>query len=255
MDDPQVAEVAALLGAASRILFITGAGISADSGLPTYRGVGGLYNDTDTEDGVPIEVALSGQMFARRPELTWRHIAQIERACRGHLPNPGHEVIARVESLPDKHVCVLTQNVDGFHRAAGSQNVIDIHGDVHDLYCPACEWEAVVTDYAHLDVLPPRCPTCTAVIRPDVVLFGEMLPGAKIRRLESELRRGFDLVFTVGTSSLFPYIAQPVFLAAREGVATVEINPGYTDVSGVVDHHIRAGAAASLTAIAGAASI
>jgi NAD-dependent deacetylase len=252
MEDPQIREVAALLGAAHRILFITGAGISADSGLPTYRGVGGLYNDADAEEGIPIEVALSGQMFSRRPELTWKHIAQIEAACRGHTFNAGHAAIATLESMPGKEVCVLTQNVDGFHRTAGSRNVIDIHGDVHDLYCPQCDWAAVVEDYTHLSVLPPPCPACAAVIRPDVVLFGEMLPGKKIRALESELRRGFDLVFSVGTSSLFPYIAQPVLMAAQQGIPTVEINPGDTEVTPAVSHKIRGGAAASLAAIAGA---
>lgn len=247
MNQDAIRAVAALLRDARRVLFITGAGISADSGLPTYRGVGGLYDDADTDDGVPIEVALSGQMFRRRPELTWKHIAQIEAACRGHRFNLGHEAIARFEE--GRHVCVLTQNVDGFHRAAGSTRVIDIHGDVHDLYCTVCDWAEVVTDYAHLGALPPPCPECGAVIRPDVVLFGEMLPGAKIRALETELRDGFDLVFSVGTSSLFPYIAQPVFQAAARGIPTVEINPGGTDVSRVVTHRIAGGAAASLQAL------
>ena len=96
---------------------------------------------------------------------------------------------------------------------------------------------------------PPTCPDCSAVIRPDVVLFGELLPGAKIRALEAELSRGFDAVFSVGTSSLFPYIAQPVFHAASRGVATIEINPGETDVSGVVRYRIAGGAADTLGAL------
>mgnify|MGYP003954552119 CR=1 FL=1 len=157
-----VEEVARLIAAAQRVLFITGAGISADSGLPTYRGVGGLYNNTETEEGFPIEVALSGSMLDARPDVAWKYILQIERACRNGKPNRGHDVIAALAK--DRHVCVLTQNVDGFHRAAGSPNVIDIHGDVHALYCTRCDWEAVVENYAHIQELPPMCPDCGALI-------------------------------------------------------------------------------------------
>lgn len=247
MNAAAIHQIAGVLRDARRVLFITGAGLSADSGLPTYRGVGGLYNDADTDDGVPIEVALSGQMFRNRPEVTWKYILQIEEAGRGHVPNAGHRAIAAAEA--DRHVCVLTQNVDGFHRQAGSTNVIDIHGDVHDLYCTTCEWQRVVEDYAAFDTVPPRCPECSGVVRPDVVLFGEMLPGKKIRALEAEIGAGFDLVFSVGTSSLFPYIAEPVFLAARQGIPTVEINPSRSEVSGVVTYKLAAGAADSLSAI------
>ncbi len=230
---------------ARRILAITGAGISADSGLPTYRGVGGLYNDAATEDGLAIEDALSGSMFDVRPDLTWKHIFDIEKACRDASPNPGHSVLAAWESRFD-HVCVFTQNVDGFHRAAGSSHVIDIHGDTRDLFCPRCDWRDVVDDYAHLDPLP-RCPKCNAVIRPRVVLFGEMLDPAKVADLDHHLDQGFDIVFAIGTSALFPYIVQPVFDAVRAGIPTVEINPQTTDLSHLVTHKIRAGAADALT--------
>lgn len=253
--DPEaVQQVAGWLAGARRVLFITGAGLSADSGLPTYRGVGGLYNDAETEEGYAIEDALSGWMFAKRPELVWRHILTIEEACRGKTFNAGHAAIAALEAQADKEVTVLTQNVDGFHRKAGSENVIDIHGDVHALYCAArCGWSERVQDYRHLgDALPPRCPACGEVIRPDVVLFGEMLPEAKLARLQAELEAGPELIFSVGTSSLFPYIAQPVLLAKRLGARAVEINPGRTQVSGAVDLRMRSGAAATLEAIVAA---
>jgi NAD-dependent deacetylase len=223
------------------VLFITGAGMSADSGLPTYRGIGGLYDRELTEEGVSIEVALSGQMMRARPELCWKYIAQIEAACRGARPNRGHEVIAALEERRGGS-CVLTQNVDGFHRAAGSRNVIDIHGDVHTLICTACDWRDRVADYAAL-AIPPRCPSCDRLVRPEVVLFGEMLPGGAVAALERELATGFDLVMTIGTTSVFPYIAMPVIAAARSGVPTVEINPGDSEVSDLVDVRFRAGAA------------
>ena len=235
------------LRTARRLLVITGAGMSADSGLPTYRGVGGLYADKLTDDGLPIENALSGEMFAERPELTWKHIQDIERVCRHARPNAGHETLAAWDQRFDR-VCILTQNVDGFHRAAGSSRVIDIHGDTRNLFCPACGWEDVVSDFAHLAPLP-MCPQCGAVIRPRVVLFGEMLDFGKVARLQAEQSAGFDLVFSIGTSALFPYIAAPVLEAAETGIPTVEINPQPTDLSQVVTYNVRAGAAATLTAL------
>ena len=110
----QIAAAGRLLSAAKRILFITGAGLSADSGLPTYRGVGGLYEGALTDIGLPIEQALSGEVFRSRPDITWRYLAQIESSCRGARPNAGHYAIARLAALHGK-VTTLTQNVDGFH--------------------------------------------------------------------------------------------------------------------------------------------
>lgn len=244
--DPALHTIAARLQDASRLLFITGAGLSADSGLPTYRGVGGLYDDADTEEGLPIEEVLSGHMFRRRPKLTWRHILEIERACRGARPNRGHEVIAALEATHD--VTVLTQNIDGLHLKAGSTQIIDIHGDVHHLTCTRCDWRETVDDYEGFPELP-TCPTCGAVIRPEVVLFGEMLDGQKLHALQTGLAMGYDLIFSVGTSSLFPYIAMPVVEGRHHGALTVEINPGDTEVSRAVHHKIRAGAAETLDAL------
>ena len=229
------------------ILFITGAGLSADSNLPTYRGIGGLYNDIETEDGILIEDVLSGSMIKRKPELTWKYMAQIEAACRGSGFNRGHEVIALFEKRFER-VWVLTQNVDGFHRRAGSKNVIDIHGDIHVLICKSCGYTKNLKNYEGLDI-PPHCPDCGNVLRPDVVLFGEMLPEDKTSLLQRVLWEGFQIVFSVGTSSLFPYIVQPVTEAKMWGVPTVEINPGITEISRMVDYKIAGRAAETLDAI------
>jgi NAD-dependent deacetylase len=225
------------------ILFVTGAGISADSGLPTYRGIGGLYNDVDTPEGIPIEVALSGEMMRSNPALTWKYIHQIESVCRGATHNRAHEVLALMEERFGR-VWVLTQNVDGLHRRAGSKNIIDIHGDVHDLLCMECSYKRTVTDFSGLEP-NPLCPDCGGHIRPDVVLFGELLPLNKVAVMERELSRGFDVVFSVGTSSVFPYIAGPVVEAKQRGRPTVEINPAETAVSNVVDIKLRLGSAAA----------
>lgn len=239
--------VAAELRHARRVLFITGAGISADSGLPTYRGVGGLYNGNTTAEGLRIEEVLSGEVFRQWPELTWKYLLQIEETCRGAQPNGAHRAIACLEKHLDR-VVVLTQNVDGLHHQAGTQELIEIHGNLQDLHCTECDWEA-----SHLDLstwpMPPTCPDCGAVIRPKVVLFGEALPEDALDRLYDAIDEGIDMVFSIGTSSHFPYIVQPVVEALRAGIPTVEINPAQTQLSEHVDYYLPLGAAAAMQEI------
>lgn len=242
-----IVRVVESLDPSRRIMFITGAGMSADSGLPTYRGIGGLYNHEETEDGVSIEEALSGDMLRSRPELTWKYLAEIGRAAMAAGPNRGHRVLAEMEEHFE-HVCVLTQNIDGYHRLAGSKNVIDIHGDMHAIFCPGCRLRRSVSRFDDIEI-PPHCPECRRVLRPEVVLFGEPLDTHKIEKLYEELDAGFDCVFTIGTTSVFPYIAYPVHLAAELGSMTVEINPGESQVSHVVDHRITTTAAVALDRI------
>ena len=240
-------KVVSFLRQSSQILVVTGAGISADSGLPTYRGFGGLYDGKETEDGMPIETALSGSMFRSRPEITWKYLAQIEQGARGAKHNPAHEVLAAMESQFDR-VWVLTQNIDGFHSTAGSQNVIEIHGNMHRMKCTACEYLRTYDDYSKFQI-PPQCPQCSELVRPDVVLFEEQLPAAAIEKLIEQSTQPFDLVVSIGTSSYFPYIVEPVIQASRAGIRTVEINPSETVLSSLVDVKLPLRAAESLVEI------
>ena len=196
---------------------------------------------------MPIEVMLSGEVFERRPELTWKYLLQIEQACRVAKPNRGHEVIAAIESRFDR-VWVLTQNVDGFHRQAGSRNVIDIHGDLHHIRCMRCPYRQAVDDYSGFSI-PPRCPGCRGVLQPDVVLFGEELPARQLVTYQAETRRGFDLVISVGTTSVFPYISAPVLAAYQLRDPSIEINPGETEVTRFVTVKVSHRAAPALDAI------
>jgi NAD-dependent deacetylase len=245
--DQQIDQVVSFLKNANDVFVVTGAGISADSGLPTYRGFGGLYDNKETEDGIPIETALSGPMFRTCPELTWKYLAQIERGARGAKHNRAHEVLAEMESEFNRF-WVLTQNIDGFHSTAGSNNVIEIHGNMHRMKCTQCDYLRVYDDYSEFQ-LPPICPECGKMVRPDVVLFEEQLPEKQIATLYRESSTPFDLVISIGTSSYFPYIVEPVFTAHRLGIATVEINPSETTVSDVVDVKIPLRAAESLEEI------
>ena len=242
-----IGRIVELLTTSRSILFVTGAGISVDSGLPTYRDDEGLYRTDMAEDGMPIERALSGDILCDHPELTWKHLARIEKACRGTRCNRAHEVIAEMERHFER-VWTLTQNVDGLHRSAGSRNVIDVHGDLHHLRCMRCLYRRTVEDYSEL-TFPPRCPKCPGLLRPDVVLFGEPLPLERMMILCTELDEGFDLVVSIGTSSIFPYIAEPVHLALQYGRPTVEINPGVSEISELVDLKLSMRAAPALDAI------
>ena len=235
VDRELLLQAAAALRHAQRILIITGAGLSADSGLPTYRGVGGLYN-AKTADGLPIEMALSGPMLRRDPALCWKYIAELGRACLGAQPNAAHYAIAQLQRL--KPECwVLTQNVDGYHRAAGSppERLIEIHGQLAPLFCQSCG--AVDPELSeHLQrPLPPLCKLCHGVLRPPVVLFEEMLPERALETLYEEMAKGFDAVLSIGTTASFPYIHEPVLRTRVSGGFTAEINPTPTDHSAGMD--------------------
>lgn len=235
VDRDLLLQTAAALRHAQRILIITGAGLSADSGLPTYRGIGGLYNGK-TEDGLPIEMALSGPMLRRDPALCWKYIAELGKACLGAQPNAAHYAIAQLQRI--KPECwVLTQNVDGYHRAAGSppERLIEIHGQLAPLFCQSCG--AVDPQLSeHLQrPLPPLCKQCHGVLRPPVVLFEEMLPERALEILYQEMDKGFDAVLSIGTTASFPYIHEPVLRTRVSGGFTAEINPARTDHSAGMD--------------------
>jgi NAD-dependent deacetylase len=164
-----------------------------------------------------------------------------------------HLAIAEIERKVERFV-LLTQNVDGLHQAAGSRNVIAIHGDLFRLRCTACgaPGRLAPEDMAALEAAP-RCDGCGGVVRPEVVLFGEMLPPAATARLHGEFaERTPDLVLVAGTTALFPYIQHPVLLARRRGRLTVEVNPEPTELTDVVDHAIRGSAGEVLPRIAAA---
>ena len=246
MHDAVLERIAAALIAAQRVLFVTGAGLSADSGLPTYRGIGGLYEGIATAEGKPIEELLSGATFRRNPELTWKYLLQVGRACQAATFNTGHRVIAELERKLER-VVVLTQNVDGFHQRAGSSQVIEIHGNLFELRCTRCPARRKVSSFSALPPLP-HC-ACGGVERPDVVLFGENLSEQKMDLLMSELQRGFDVVISVGTSGQFPYIRLPMIRAQVFGWLSVDINPSASEMTPYARHHLPLRAAEACEAL------
>jgi NAD-dependent deacetylase len=229
--------VAALLTKATSALFITGPGVSADSGLSSYRGIPGLRQKTP-EDGQVFEAALSKQMLETKPELTWKYLLRMEQQIKAAQPNRTHEVLVKLERQL-KRTAIMTINVDRLHQRAGSHNVIEMHGAMFDLLCARCELSRRYENYDSFDI-PPRCGSCGGVLKPDMPLFGEALPVDPFTRLQQELDEGFDIVFALGCPTMFPYLARPILLARAAGQPTIEICETKSEVSEIVDFRFKA---------------
>lgn len=229
--------VGVLLSQARSALFITGPGVSQDSGLSHYRGIAGLRRKKP-EDGKVFEGALSIEMMRRKPELSWKYLLRMEEQIRAAVPNRAHEVLVKLEREIER-TSIMTINIDRLHQRAGSRNVIEMHGALFDLLCPSCEISTRHETFDALD-MPPKCKTCGAQLRPDMPLFGEALPVDPFTRLQHELDEGFDIVFAIGVPTMFPYLARPVLLACEAGIPTVEIGPQSSEISEVVDFRFKA---------------
>jgi NAD-dependent deacetylase len=238
--------VGVLLTQARSALFITGPGLSAESGLTHYRGIAGLAR-RNPGDGKLIEAALSADMLARKPKLTWRYLVEMDHHVTAAAPNHGHEILVALERQLARTV-TMTINVDRLHQRAGARNVIEMHGALHDLLCPRCEITTRHTSYATL-AMPPLCAICGTVLRPDMPLFGESLPADPFTRLQAELDVGFDVVLAIGVPTLFPYLARPLLLAKQAGIPTVEIAAAPSELSEVVDFAFRGSPAKILALI------
>lgn len=235
--------VGVLLSQARSVLFITGAGLSMDAGVPSYRGVLGLQRKRP-EDGKVFEAALAIETLHAKPQMTWKYLLQMEQNIRAAKPTRGHEIIASVErEIP--RTTVMTVNIDRMHQRAQSRNVIEMHGALFDLRCALCEITTRHSSFDRLDI-PPRCGTCDSVLRPDMPLFGEPLPEDPFARLQEQLDQGFDLVICVGVTTMYSYLARPILLARSEGLPTVEIGEVNTEVSDLVDFRFKANATTAL---------
>jgi NAD-dependent deacetylase len=239
--------LAELLRVGRRVLFITGAGVSAESDIPTFRGATGAFADGLTEEGIPFEEVLSATTFRKNPGLSWKYFFRMEQGLRGKRPNAAHHAIAAVEA-PGRQVWVATQNIDGLHQMAGSTAVIELHGNLRRVICKRCDYQVYRETFEGMAPLP-LCPECGHVLRPDAVLYEEMLPESALDLFAVEQGKGFDLVFSVGTSSVFDYVAYPVMMAARRGIPTVEINPETTPLSDIVQFRFAAPAGGVLQGI------
>jgi NAD-dependent deacetylase len=214
-----------LLARAERLVVLTGAGISAESGIPTFRGPEGLWRTFR-----PEELA-TPQAFARDPQLVWEWYDWRRGKIAPARPNPGHETLVSLEArVPD--FLLLTQNVDGLHRLAGSRRLVEIHGSIWEVRCLACG--AVREDRRVPLPLPPHCQACGGLLRPNVVWFGEALDPDILRRAEAALTR-CQVVLVVGTSAVVQPAASMALWARQSGAQVVEINPDPTPLTAHCD--------------------
>ena len=248
MSDTGLTRVAACVRAARSVVATTGAGISAESGVPTFRGPGGLWRTFSASDLATAEA------FARDPRLVWEWYRWRRERIRPAQPNPGHFVLARFEKTLS-HFQLVTQNVDGLHQRAGSRTLIELHGNIWRSRCaagcgqvtevpgdggPARPGDAPRTDL-------PTC-TCGGLLRPDVVWFGEALEPGHIERA-MDAARACDVLLVVGTSAVvYPAAALPR-VAHAAGALVVEINVEDTPLTAEADVVLRGPAAEVLPAL------
>jgi NAD-dependent deacetylase len=214
------------LAHAESVAVLTGAGISAESGVPTFRSNDGLWNKFKPEELANFEA------FSRNPELVWEWYMQRKRAMEEVAPNPGHYALVDMEKR-FREFAIITQNIDNLHRRAGSTRIFELHGNIERNYCLGCG-----RNYSNADLFAmtnvPRCTVCRGMIRPDVVWFGEMLPVEEWNESVTASERA-DVFFSIGTSAVVYPAASLVTIARRSGAYVVEINAEPTDLSHTVD--------------------
>ena len=228
-----------------RVLVLTGAGVSAESGIPTFRGKDGYWRNLD-----PVKLA-TPEAFASDPKLVWDWYCERRQRIRNAQPNAAHAAIAKLAQHADEFLLV-TQNVDDLHARAGvtSGKMVQIHGDIFVTRCSRCDWSR--RDYDHeceheQENVVPKCARCDALVRPGVVWFGEQLPWNEVQRVESYLDRGpCDVVIVAGTTATFGYIVDWALRASRDGGELIEVNPEETPLSHFATQLVRESAAIAL---------
>lgn len=218
-----------LLNPQTKVCVLTGAGVSQESGVPTFRDKDGLWQKFRPEELANMSA------FLANPKLVWEWYEHRRKVVREVKPNAGHDVLARMEKF-FRTFTLVTQNVDGLHARAGSKNLLEVHGNILRSFCVECEEFASAE---HLEAMTTvHCQNCAGLLRPDVVWFGEMLP-EDVWRKSQDAAESCDLFFTIGTSAaVYPAAGLPL-LARQSGAYVVEINPVETEISAHVDEVLR----------------
>ena len=227
-------KISDILKEAEKIVFVTGAGISQESGIPTFRGKDGLWRKYD-----PMKLATI-DAFNEDPKLVWEWYEERRQNILGANPNPGHIAIAELERY--KQVFVLTQNIDGLHQRAGSTCVYELHGSIITIKCTVCDFKnKIVSSFLQL---PPLC-KCGNILRPDVVWFGESLP-QDVWESAMKQASSCDVMVVVGTSLVVsPANLLPIY-AKQNGATMIEVNIEQTPMSSSMDISLRLSAANAL---------
>lgn len=241
IDGEALERAVSLLRSAQRVFVMTGSGISAESGVPTFRAADGLWENYRLED------VATPQAVARNPEGVWEFYEMRRSNMHSVRPNPGHEALAAMESRFDSFT-LATQNIDGLHQRAGSSAVLEVHGSLWRAHCAAdCGHVADPFPFPAVE-LPPPCACGKAMLRPSVVLFGEMLP-SDVFGAAAEGAATADVAFSIGTSSaVWPAAGLPL-VTKQNGGALIEVNPDETEISGQCDVSLRGPAGVMLPAL------
>lgn len=225
----------------TRLLVLTGAGVSAESGVRTFRDANGLW------ESHPVEQVATPEGFRADPALVWRFYSERRRQATTVHPNPGHLALAEAEERMGDRFLLVTQNVDGLHTRAGNRRLIEMHGQLFETRCALCERPPFPDESVHLDSDLPRCELCAAqgrqaLLRPAIVWFGELLDPEVFRRIDVFLAASRDhrLVFlAVGTSGLVYPAAGLVLQARRHGAETWLVNAEPAENLGAFDHFVQ----------------
>lgn len=235
-DHVELIAAAAAIRRSKRLVVLTGAGISKESGIPTFRDAqAGLWAQFD-----PMELA-TPRGFQRNPKRVWDWYQHRRALLADARPNPGHFAVAALEEVL-AHVVVITQNIDGLHQMAGSTDVLPVHGDIRKDKCFAnCQGDPTYVDIAQLtwdpQAGPPRCPHCGAYVRPDVVWYEELLPRDLLERAR-HLCMVADVLLVVGTSGVTQPVASLPYLARERGALIIEVNPEATPITPLARVHL-----------------
>lgn len=230
-DETDLNRSARALSRARAVLVLTGAGISAESGIPTFRGAGGLW------EGFRAEELATPQAFAADPARVWRWYRWRQAQYGECEPNPGHAVIAQMEGAFDAFL-LATQNVDGLHHRAGNREMVELHGTITRTRCSRCQRLADWPEPIEEGEDPvPRCGFCEGLMRPHILWFGERYWTGTLERAY-EFAHEADVCLVVGTSAQVWAPAQMALLAQQQGAFLIDVNPGATDISFSADVHL-----------------
>ncbi len=223
-DDALLERAAELIRGTTNAIAVTGAGISVESGIPDFRSAHGLWARYPPDQFATMDA------FLRDPDKVWEMWYELAENLQGVKPNPGHYALAELEKMG--HIkAIVTQNIDALHQHAGSKTVIEYHGNTDQIACTAC-FRHRKMDLSHRALGAPRC-ECGGVMKPDVVLFGEVIPEYALRTSDM-LARGCDALIVVGTSAqVYPAAGLP-FLAKESGAAVIECNTEPTNFTNVI---------------------
>ena len=236
-------KLVAQLAAAKSVTVLTGAGVSAESGVPTFREAQtGLW-----EKFKPEELA-TPRAFRRNPKLVWEWYAWRRELVAKASPNPGHLALVEWEQLFPQFQ-LITQNVDGLHQRAGSKNVIELHGNITRTKC--FDENRVVSSWADTSDVPPKCPHCGGWLRPDVVWFEEAMPELEME-LATQASRTCELFLSVGTSTIVYPAASLPYLSLKQGATVVEVNPSPTPLTNEAHFILPSAAGTALPALVAA---